>query len=137
MTRPRRRSQQRSFQKSPCRRVETSCVHPLHVTCKKKPTRTRGLFCSSIAVLCVCLAFLQDSGSAEKDDCPLQASGELRVLSMAGVAGAVESTATRTMPPTLLTCSILRRGYSDACERLLRATAFQEMEKDRMMKLGW
>ncbi|CAE7290495.1 rbcG [Symbiodinium microadriaticum] len=67
----------------------------------------------------------KDSGSAEKDDCPLQASGELRVLSMAGVAGAVESTATRTM------------GYSDACERLLRATAFQEMEKDRMMKLGW
>ena len=78
---------------------------------------------------------MQDSGSAEKDDHPLQASGELRVLSMAGVAGPVESTA--TMPPTLLTCSILRRGYSDACERLLRATAFQEMEKDRMMKLGW
>ena len=78
---------------------------------------------------------MQDSGSAEQDDRPLPASGELRVLSMAGVAGAVESTA--TMPPTLLTCSILRRDYSDACERLLRATAFQEMEKDRMMKLGW
>ena len=85
MKRPRRRL----YQKSPCRRVETACVQPLHATCKKKPTRTRGLFCSSIVVLCVCLGLVQDSGSAEKDDRPLQASGELRVLSNGANNGAL------------------------------------------------
>ena len=65
--------------------VETSCVQPLrviHKNHKQKSTRTRGLFCSSIFVLCVYLAFVQDSGSAQKDDHPLQASSAEHVSSV-------------------------------------------------------
>ncbi|CAE7843560.1 unnamed protein product, partial [Symbiodinium necroappetens] len=136
-----------------------------------------------------------DSGSAEKDDRPLQASDELRVLSNGANNGALnekgeysdgsgseglegEEGEEDELPPTLLTSnnfmqcpmsegkasgagadaneeaknkqpaeivskvagedrekkllvrSILRRGYSDASERLLRARTFQEMDKD-------
>ncbi|CAE6929474.1 unnamed protein product [Symbiodinium sp. CCMP2592] len=107
--------------------------------------------------MCMCLAFVQDSGSAEQDEHPLGGEGaeedeysnersshrsmaeyhndvmgsEAQADEERGKAEAAEN------EKKLLVRHILRGSYCDASKRLLRTEMLQEMHKDGRRKLGY